>query len=149
MAAPILSRLFVTDDTAKNNACTAKKNVKQKQGAVAAASPYKDKIFLSFLALQLLFAICFFQLFTTVPLFFKEGLRMNEFSIGVVMGMNGLLIALVEMVIVFKLEGRTHYLILMSYGAILMAIAFLLLNLPLLNGLVIAAVFMLSSPLQK
>ncbi len=111
--------------------------------AIAVTSAYKDKIFIAFLILQFLFAICFFQLFTTVPLYFKEGLQMNEFSIGIVMALNGLLIALVEMVIVFKLEGRKPYLLLMSYGAILMAIAFLVLNLPVFNGFGLAVIFIL------
>ena len=110
--------------------------------AGAAVSPYKDKTFLVFIALQVLFATCFFQLFTTVPLYFKEGLQLSEFSIGVVMGLNGVLIALVEMVIVYKLEGRVPYLVLMCYGAILMAVSFLVLNVPLNNGLLIASIFM-------
>ena len=114
---------------------------KQKVKAVAAASPYRDKPFLFFLALQVLFATCFFQLFTTVPLYFKEGLQLNEFLIGVVMALNGLLIALVEMVIVFKLEGRRPYLVLMAYGAVMMAISFLILNIPFAPGFLIAAVF--------
>lgn len=108
----------------------------------AGLSPYKDKPFLIFLVLQVLFAICFFQLFTTVPLYFKEGLGLSEFLIGISMAMNGLLIALVEMVMVFKLEGRRPYLLLMSYGAIVMAFSFLLLNFTFVNGLVIAFVFM-------
>ena len=106
-------------------------------------SPYRDKIFLSFLGLQFIFAICFFQLFTTVPLYFKESLKLNEFSIGVVMGINGLLIALVEMVIVFKLEGRRPYLLLMCYGSLLMAAAFMVLNIPIANGFIIAIIFIL------
>ncbi len=114
----------------------------KKSGIVGGASPYNDKPFLVFLGLQVLFATCFFQLFTTVPLYFKENLQLNEFLIGVVMGMNGFLIALVEMVIVFKLEGRKPYLILMSYGTLIMAFSFLLLNIPFAHGFIIALVFM-------
>lgn len=102
-------------------------------------SAYKDKTFLYFICLQVLFAICFFQLFTTIPLYFKEGLHLNEFWIGVVMSMNGLMIALFEMIIVFKLEGRVPYLRLMTYGSILMAASFFILNIPLANGFLIAA----------
>ena len=122
------------------------KNTKQKLSANITnikESPYRDKIFLVFLVLQFIFAICFFQLFTTVPLYFKEELKLNEFSIGVVMGLNGLIIALVEMVIVFKLEGRRPYLLLMSYGACLMGGAFLVLNIPLQSGFIIAIIFIL------
>ena len=114
---------------------------KQKLTPIAAASPYKDKPFLFFLALQVLFATCFFQIFTTVPLYFKEGLKLNEFLIGVVMAINGLLIALVEMVIVFKLEGRKPYLVLMAYGSVIMGISFLILNISFAGSFFIATVF--------
>jgi predicted MFS family arabinose efflux permease len=106
--------------------------------SAAGSSPYKDKKFLYFLFFQVLFAICFFQLFTTVPLFFKQELHLNEYWIGVVMASNGVLIAIFEMVLVFKLEGRRSYLVLMRYGAILMGCSFLLLNLPLSSGLIVA-----------
>lgn len=104
-----------------------------------ASSPYRDKKFLYFLGFQLLFALCFFQLFTSMPLFFKEGLHLSEFNIGAVMAANGIMIAIFEMVIVFKLEGKRPYLTLISYGSFFMAISFLLLNLPFANGFLIAA----------
>ena len=108
-----------------------------------AKTPYHDREFLKFLVLTFLFAVCFFQLFTTVPLYFKEGLKLNEFWIGVVMSVNGILIAVIEMVLVFKLEGRRPYLTLMSYGSVIMGIAFLLLNLPINSGFIIALLSML------
>ena len=114
------------------------------QGEVPAiSSPYKDKPFLFFLLFQLLFAICFFQLFTTIPVFFKEGLKLSEFTIGAVMAINGVLIAVFEMVIVFKLEKRKPYLVLMSYGSVLMALSFFMLMLPTAWGIYIAIIAML------
>ncbi len=101
-------------------------------------SPYHDKTFLIFIGFMLLFALCFFQLFTTVPLYFKEGLHLNEFWIGVVMSLNGILIALFEMVIVFKLEGKMPYLQLMTYGTVIIAASYFLLNLPLASGFLVA-----------
>ncbi len=103
-------------------------------------TPFQDRTFMIFIGFMLLFALCFFQLFTTVPLYFKEGLHLNEFWIGVVMSMNGILIALFEMVIVFKLEGRRPYLKLMTYGTLLIAASYFLLNLPLANGFIIALI---------
>lgn len=108
----------------------------QKNGVIQ--SPYRDKTFLIFTGFMLLFALCFFQLFTTVPLYFKEGLHLNEFWIGVVMALNGILIAVFEMVIVFKLEGSRPYLRLMSYGTILIAFSYFILNIPYGNGLAVA-----------
>lgn len=106
-------------------------------------SPYRDKKFLYFLFFQVLFALCFFQLFTTVPIFFKENLHLDESLYGLVMASNGIIIALFEMVLVFKLEGRKQYLLLMRYGAILMGISFLVLNIPFDNGLLLASVSIL------
>ncbi|MEJ7610530.1 MAG: MFS transporter [Ferruginibacter sp.] len=115
----------------------------EKEPIIKDRSPYRDKKFLYFLAFKLFFAACFFQLFTTVPLYFKEGLHLSEFDIGLVLAGNGLLIALFEMVIVFKLEGRRPYLLLMSYGSALMGLSFLVLNLPVGNGFFIASISIL------
>ena len=104
---------------------------------------YADKPFLYFIGLQLFFAICFFQLFTTIPLYFKEGLHINEFWIGVLMAMNGMIIAIFEMIIVFKLEGRRPYLRLMTYGALLMGISFSVLNISFIHGFAIAVFAMI------
>lgn len=108
-----------------------------------AVKPHRDKAFLQFLALTLLFSICFFQLFTTLPLFFKRGLQLNESHIGSIMAINGILIAVIEMVLVFKLEGRKPYLLLMCYGAAIMGIAYIILNIPFAGGVIIATTCML------
>ncbi len=110
----------------------------EKERTVKAAPAYADRKFMYFIALQVLFAFCFFQLFTTIPLFFKEGLQINEFWIGALMSLNGILIALFEMVIVFKLEGRRPYLKLMTYGTIIMAVSFFMLNVPFVHGFIVA-----------
>lgn len=115
-----------------------KTNVEQ----VKTKSAYADKTFMYFIGLQVLFAICFFQLFTTIPLYFKEGLHINEFWIGIIMAMNGMLIVLFEMIIVFTLEGRKPYLRLMTYGTLIMAASFFVLNMPFIHGFAIAAISM-------
>ena len=109
---------------------------------VKAKSPYADKTFLYFIGLQVLFAICFFQLFTTIPLYFKEGLHINEFWIGILMAMNGIIIALFEMVLVFKLEGWRPYLRLMAYGSVIMALSFFMLNMPFMYGFAVGVLSM-------
>jgi len=107
------------------------------------SSALSDKRFLSFLVLATLFACCFFQLFTTVPVFMKEGLGLDELKIGTVMAMNGIIIAVIEMILVFKLEGRRPYLFYMAISSVLMGLAFLSLNIPLSNGLLIAVLAVL------
>ena len=120
-----------------------KTTVKHQESKPKSVSAYRDKEFLKFLVLTVLFASCFFQMFTTVPVYFKEGLKLNEFWIGVVMSVNGILIALVEMVLVFKLEGRRPYLTFMCYGSVIMGMAYLLLNLPIASGFIVALFSML------
>jgi predicted MFS family arabinose efflux permease len=105
-------------------------------------SPYTDKKFLIFLAFQIIFASCFFQLFTTIPLFFKKELLLSEFYIGVIMAGSGLMIFLFEMILIFKLEGKKPYLVYIKYGCMLMALSFLILNIPLQNGFLLASIAM-------
>jgi predicted MFS family arabinose efflux permease len=105
--------------------------------------PLQDKTFMIFTGFMLLFALCFFQLFTTVPLYFKEGLKLNESSIGIIMSVNGILIAVFEMVIVFKLEGKRPYLKLMTYGCLLLALSYCMLNIPLANTFILATAVIL------
>jgi predicted MFS family arabinose efflux permease len=113
---------------------------KSTKKSVVGLSPYKDKTYLIYIGFKILFAICFFQLFTTVPLFFKSELHLNEFWIGVVMALNGLVIALFEMVLVHKLEGRYAYMKLITYGTVLVAFSYMALNLPLSSGLLVAII---------
>jgi predicted MFS family arabinose efflux permease len=103
-------------------------------------SPYTDKKFLYFLFFQILFAACFFQLFTTIPIFFHKNLSISEFNIGVIMAASGLLIFAVEMILIFSLEGKRPYLVFIIRGTILMALSYLILNIPHVNGLLIATV---------
>ena len=109
---------------------------------VKAKPAYTDKTFLYFIALQVLFAICFFQLFTTIPLYFKEGLHIDEFWIGVLLAMNGVIIAVIEMVLVFKLEGRWPYLRIITFGTTIMAVSFFVLNIHFIHSFSIAVTSM-------
>ena len=110
---------------------------------VLARSPYQDRTYIIFLSLIFFFAISFFQLFTTIPVFYKEKLHLSEFQIGLTMAMNGLIIAFFEMVIVFKLEGKSAYLRFIAVGTLIMGFSFLVLNSPWLSGLTIGIISML------
>ena len=93
-----------------------------------ACSPYRDRIYLEFIACTIVFAACFFQLFSILPVFYKKTLHMPEYMIGLLMTMNGLLITIVEMVLVFRLEGRRENLVYVFWGTCLVASSYLLLN---------------------
>ena len=92
------------------------------------ASAYKDKLYLWFIVFVTLFAMCFFQLFTNLPVFLKQELHFSESFIGLLMAVNGLIIAFIEMVMVYQLEGRRSSLSYISLGVILCGISYTLYN---------------------
>lgn len=94
-------------------------------------SVYKDKYFLIYIFLLTLFGFAFFQMFSTIPKYFRDGLHLTEQFIGFIMALNGLLIVLIEMVLINFLEGKRHVMIYISLGTLLCAISFLLLLLPM------------------
>ena len=93
-------------------------------------SAYKDKTYLSFALITMIFASCFFQLFTNLPVYFKKVLHFSEPFIGFLMAANGIIIALVEMVLIYKLEGKRKHILYISIGVMLVGLSFLLLNIP-------------------
>ena len=131
--------LYITLSPKRNSAT----EVKKKKNTEIKNSAYKDRTYLSFIFLVFLFALCFFQLFTTIPVFFKENFHLSVLFIGFIMALNGLIIAVFEMLIIFTLEGRRPSLHFISGGVLLVSVAFLLLNLPAANYGMIALLSML------
>jgi MFS family permease len=92
------------------------------------SSPYRDKIFLFGMFCLFLVGVCFFQMFNVATVYFKQVLHLRENVIGAVLALNGLIIALVEMVLVYKLENRRSSMIYMISGAFLIGTSFLVLD---------------------
>ncbi|MBA3706500.1 MAG: MFS transporter, partial [Bacteroidetes bacterium] len=119
-------------------------------------SAYRDKYYLFFIMLTMIFAYCFFQLFTTMPLFFKRELHLSEVFIGITMAMNGFIIVLFEMVIIHNLEGKRNSLQYIALGSVLCAISFLVFNLlpgtislAIISTLIMAAGEIISMPFMN
>lgn len=93
-------------------------------------SAYRDYTYLLYILLVILFGLCFFQLFTTVPKYFRDGLFLSEKYIGILMAINCILIVLFEMVLIYKMEGKRNINVFMSLGTFICAIAFLSLLIP-------------------
>ena len=87
-------------------------------------SAYKDKVYLTFIVLVAFYAICFFQLFTSLPLYFSKGLKYSEDVIGLLLAFNGALIVLIEMPIVHHLEKGGRIFKHIAFGSFLMILAF-------------------------
>lgn len=60
-------------------------------------SPYKDGKFLIYCFLCMLFSICFFQIFSTLTIFYKDTAQLSQQSIGYILGYSGFLVVLLEM----------------------------------------------------
>jgi predicted MFS family arabinose efflux permease len=114
---------------------TLKKNLNRKlfhkdQPDIKIRPVYQDKTYLYFITINIFFACCFFQLFTNLPVYFKKNLHFSEPYIGILMALNGLLIALVEMVLIYRLEGRRKELVYITIGVFIVGLSFLLLHVP-------------------
>jgi predicted MFS family arabinose efflux permease len=93
-------------------------------------SAYNDKTYLLFIFITMLFACCFFQLFTNLPVYFKKELHFSEPFIGLLMATNGIIVALFEMVLIYKLEGKRKNTAFIPIGVFIVGISFLMLNIP-------------------
>lgn len=101
----------------------------KKEPADPSHSPYRDKVYLWFTFLTMLFACSFFQFLGNTNAYYKIELHFSEAFIGFLGALNGVIIAIVEMVLVYKLEGRrrnTYYII---RGVALVGLAYFLFNL--------------------
>ncbi len=88
-------------------------------------SPFKDRFFLCFLFFSTLYALCFSPMFTVMNLYFKEVLHFNTKQIGIIMAFNGAIVAFVEMILLFKIQGKYNILHLIAFGVFLLIINFL------------------------
>lgn len=112
--------------------------VKQKTVEEKRIPAYRDRTFMRFVVITMFFASCFFQLFNNLPLFFEKELHLTTPFIGVLMATNGIIIALVEMVLIYKLEGRRQHIFYIRTGVTLVGLSFLLITLPG-NGAILAS----------
>jgi predicted MFS family arabinose efflux permease len=92
-------------------------------------SVWKDRKFLLFALCCMIFAMVFFQLFSTLPIYYRERYQLSEGMIGLLLGMNGLIVFLVEMVFVYLVANKISARVLIASGTFLAGFSFVLLNL--------------------
>jgi predicted MFS family arabinose efflux permease len=91
---------------------------------------YKDKTYLAFILLTVLFASCFFQLFTNLPVFFRKELHFSEPVIGFLNAINGIIIAIIEMALIYRLDGKRNNLFYITIGVFIVGASLAMLNIP-------------------
>ncbi|TYP97839.1 putative MFS family arabinose efflux permease [Tenacibaculum adriaticum] len=108
-------------------------------------SVYTDKAFWIFLIAMMLFGIVFLQYFSSMPLYYKEIHHLSELEIGLLMGINGFVIFLLEMPLIKWLESAKYTKIgLMFFGGILLASSFLVLNLTSWGGVLVIGMLLMT-----
>ena len=110
--------------------------VEEKEGDFT--SVYKDKPYWIFLSVVFLMGFIFLQLFTTMPLFYKEIHSLTEVQIGLIMSLNGFLIFLLEMPLIHYIEQKLlNKMRIITWSLVLFSLSFLILNTSLWIGVLI------------
>lgn len=107
-------------------------------------SPYRDGPFILFNILCALYCICFFQILSTLPLYYKEFYLLKDSGVGMILAFNGLVVFTLEMLLVQLSERRMNAMQIIILGSFLLIISFLILQIS--GGLWVAylAMFFLS-----
>jgi len=108
------------------------KKAKENAIQLQITKPWKDVFYVKFILLTTLFITCAFLMFRVVPVFFKDQWHIDEFAIGIIIGINGAIIALFEMIMINKIEAKRSPMFFIIIGAIFFAFAYLMLSVPIL-----------------
>ncbi|PHR71644.1 MAG: MFS transporter [Lutibacter sp.] len=108
-------------------------------------SVYKDKSFWMFFAAMTLFGVVFLQFLSTMPLFYTDVHHLSELEIGLLLGMNGLMIFFLEMPLVQWLENSKYTKVgLILFGGVLTTLGFLVLNTTSWIGVLIISMILMT-----
>nr|WP_235131391.1 MFS transporter [Chryseobacterium sp. PS-8] len=91
-------------------------------------SPYRDGKFLVYCFFCMLFSICFFQLFSTLTIFYKDTAHLSQQSIGYILGYSGFLVVLLEMGLVQVAEKYFSLAVTMLLGTFICGFAYAMLG---------------------
>lgn len=114
------------------------KKAKENRINMVILKPWQDIFYVKFILLTTLFITCAFLMFRVVPVFFKEEWHIDEFAIGVIIGLNGAIIALFEMIMINKIEKKKSPMFFIIIGAVFFAVSYLLLSAPIIFHVVSA-----------
>lgn len=99
----------------------------RKERMVKKVSVLSDKVFVYFILISIIFLSCFVQLFTNLPVYFKNELHLQENLIGYLSSWNGLLIVFTEMALIYWIQKNWTQRKAVIAGVLFHALAYLLL----------------------
>lgn len=100
--------------------------------------------FIPFLFFTLCYAVVFFQLFTSLPIYYEQVHHLSKQSIGLLISLNGLIVFLFEMMLVYKIENTVHPRSIITFGTLLCGIGLIMLNLTTAGIITIVSMVLLS-----
>jgi len=115
-----------------------RKKAKENRINMVIIKPWQDAFYVKFILLTTLFITCAFLMFRVVPVFFKEEWHIDEFAIGIIIGLNGAIIALFEMILINKIEKKRSPMFFIIIGSIFFAVSYLLLSAPIVFHIITA-----------
>ncbi|MDV7185830.1 MFS transporter [Lutibacter sp. TH_r2] len=110
-----------------------------------ATSVFRDYPYIIFLTVVFIMGFIFMQLFSTMPLFYKDVHGLSEFEIGLIMSVNGFLIFLLEMPLIHYIEQKLfNKMKIITWSLVLMALSYLVLNVSGWSGVLIVGMLLIS-----
>ena len=109
--------------------------------ALPSTPPYRDRSFWPFLIFTFFGALSFMQMIWTVPVFFKDVYLWTEDQIGWALALNGALVFMIEMPMIYYIEKRRSPLFYTQLGLLLYFISYLCFIFPI-GALLAAVIFM-------
>lgn len=106
---------------------------------------YTDGLFIIFNILCCLFSMAFFQLLSTLPLFYKDVYHFNPDDIGLLLGFSGFVIVVFEMVLVHLIEHKYTARQIIFGGTLITGLSYFMLNIDLGIVWLYLAMFILST----
>lgn len=91
-------------------------------------SAYRNYTFIAFIILVAIYGSCFFQLFASVPQYFSKVPKYTEDVIGYLLALNGLLVVLIEMPLIYYIEKTKKMFSYIVAGTLCIPVAFYILK---------------------
>jgi predicted MFS family arabinose efflux permease len=140
-----IAAIFIMKIVLKERKLTGQVKLNQDNQSVQQLSVYKDTPFWIFLLVVFLMGFMFLQLFTTLPLFYKEVHTLSELQIGLIMALNGFLIFLLEMPLIHYFEKTLiNRMKIITWSLVLFSLSFLVLNLTTLGVILIISMIFIT-----
>jgi len=120
MAAGVVSYYYFRNRRPEHKAPTA--------AQTSSGSPYRNARFMFYMFLCFCYAAAFFQIFSGLPLYYKDVYGKTEHAIGLLLALNGLIVFVFEMITVSQIEKRFRPVQLVVIGTAMLGASFILLN---------------------